>query len=218
MFGLGKKKGPQEVNLNSDQYKFEVEPEQNILDAALKAGVAFPHDCRVGSCGSCACKLTNGKIKATADFSYVLDGAQLDDGMILACQSRAKTPVSIDVEIDGDAVVSATKSYTATVTKVTPLTHDIMELTVGIDGLEHNGAAGQYSELMVKQVGSSRSYSFAKAPQNENPNELSFLLEMFLKEGSASGCLVKILQAKSLNLKHHLAHFITVMPKALWFV
>ena len=176
MFGLGKKKGPQEVNLNSDQYKFEVEPEQNILDAALKAGVAFPHDCRVGSCGSCACKLTNGKIKATADFSYVLDGAQLDDGMILACQSRAKTPVSIDVEIDGDAVVSATKSYTATVTKVTPLTHDIMELTVGIDGLEHNGAAGQYSELMVKQVGSSRSYSFAKAPQNENPNELSFFI------------------------------------------
>ena len=218
MFGLGKKKGPQEVNLNSDQYKFEVEPEQNILDAALKAGVAFPHDCRVGSCGSCACKLTNGKIKATADFSYVLDGAQLDDGMILACQSRAKTPVSIDVEIDGDAVVSATKSYTATVTKVTPLTHDIMELTVGIDGLEHNGAAGQYSELMVKQVGSSRSYSFAKAPQNENPNELSFLLEMFLKEGSASGCLVKILQAKSLNLKHHLVRFITVIAKVLWFV
>ena len=45
-----------------------------------------------------------------------------------------------------------------------------------IDGLEHNGAAGQYSELMVKQVGSSRSYSFAKAPQNENPNELSFFI------------------------------------------
>ena len=39
MFGLGKKKGPQEVNLNSDQFKFEVAPDQNILDAALKAGV-----------------------------------------------------------------------------------------------------------------------------------------------------------------------------------
>ena len=97
MFGLGKKKGPQEVSLNSDQYKFEVEPDQNILDAALKAGVAFPHDCRVGSCGSCACKLTDGKITATADFSYVLDGEQLKDGMILACQSRAKTPVSLSL-------------------------------------------------------------------------------------------------------------------------
>ena len=83
MFGFGKKKGPQEVSLNSDQFKFEVEPEQNVLDAALKAGVAFPHDCRVGSCGSCACKLTKGKIKPTADFSYVLDGDQLKDGMIL---------------------------------------------------------------------------------------------------------------------------------------
>ena len=51
MFGFGKKKGPQEVSLNSDQFKFEVEPEQNVLDAALKAGVAFQLDCRVGSCG-----------------------------------------------------------------------------------------------------------------------------------------------------------------------
>ena len=111
MFGFGKKKGPQAVSLNSDQFTFDVEPEQNILDAALKAGVAFPHDCRVGSCGSCACKLTDGKIKATADFSYVLDGDQLKDGMILACQSRAKTPLSIVVDIDSDAKASATKSY-----------------------------------------------------------------------------------------------------------
>ena len=139
----------------------------------MKAGIAFPHDCRVGSCGSCACKLTDGKIQATADFSYVLDGKQLDDGMILACQSRAKTPVSIDVSIDGEAKVSATKKYDGSVKKVTPLTHDIMELTLEVDGLEHTGAAGQYSEVLVKQVGSTRSFSFAKAPQNENSNELT---------------------------------------------
>ena len=176
MFGLGKKKGPKEVSLNSGEYSFEVEPDQNILDAALKAGVAFPHDCRVGSCGSCACKLTDGKIKPTADFSYVLDGKQLDDGMILACQSRAQTPLSIDVSIDGEAKVSATKKYMGKVKKVTSLTHDIMELTLEVDGLEHTGAAGQYSEVLVKQVGSTRSYSFAKAPQNENSNELTFYI------------------------------------------
>jgi len=175
MFGFGKKK-PQEVTLNSDQYKFEVEPEQNILDAALKAGVPFPHDCRVGSCGTCACKLTSGKIKPTADFSYVLDGEQLKDGMILACQSRAKTPVAIDVSIDSDAKASATKSYEGVVKKVKSLTHDIVELTIGIDNLEHSGMAGQYSEVLVKQVGNSRSYSFAKAPENENPGELSFFI------------------------------------------
>ena len=44
MFGLGKKKGPQAVSLNEDQFTFDVEPDQNILDAALKAGVAFLHD------------------------------------------------------------------------------------------------------------------------------------------------------------------------------
>jgi len=188
MFGLFKKAGPQEVSLNSDQYKFEVQPDQNILDAALKAGIAFPHDCRVGSCGTCACKLTKGKIKPTADFSYVLDGEQLKSGMILACQSRAKTPVSIDVEIDDSVKVEATNSYIAVVKKVTPLTHDIMELTVEIDGLNHNGLAGQYAELMVKKVGGSRSYSFAKAPANENSKELSFYIRNVPK-GKFSGWL-----------------------------
>ena len=60
--------------------------------------------------------------------------------------------------------------------KLLALTHDIMELTLEVDGLEHTGAAGQYSEVLVKQVGSTRSYSFAKAPQNENPNELTFYI------------------------------------------
>ena len=96
--------------------------------------------------------------------------------MILACQSRAQTPVSIDVSIDGEAKVSATKKYMGKVKKVTSLTHDIMELTLEVDGHEHTGAAGQYSEVLVKQVGSTRSYSFAKAPQNENSNELTFYI------------------------------------------
>ena len=41
MFGLGKKKGPQEVSLNSDQYKFEVEPDQNNFRCSFKGWRRF---------------------------------------------------------------------------------------------------------------------------------------------------------------------------------
>ena len=97
MFGLFKKSGPKKASINSGQHEVTVEPNQNLLDAALKAGVNFPHDCRVGSCGSCTCKLTKGKIKKLTDFSYVLTLDQLNDGMILACQSRLKTDVNIEI-------------------------------------------------------------------------------------------------------------------------
>ena len=98
MFGLGKKKGPQEVSLNSGEYSFEVEPEQNILDAALKAGVAFPHDCRVGSCGTCRVILKEGKVKELADFAYTLDGDMLKEGYILACQSSLKSDLVVELD------------------------------------------------------------------------------------------------------------------------
>ena len=79
MFGLFKKSGPKKASINSGQHEITVEPNQNLLDAALKSGVNFPHDCRVGSCGSCTCKLTKGKIKKLTDFSYVLTLDQLDN-------------------------------------------------------------------------------------------------------------------------------------------
>ena len=107
MFGLGKKKGPQEVNLNSDQYKFEVEPEQNILDAALKAGVAFPHDCRVGSCGSCRATIVEGEgayPSSPCDPTALLHKEEMDNGMVIACQWVPKTDITVDVAIgtEGD--------------------------------------------------------------------------------------------------------------------
>lgn len=83
---------------------FEVPGGINLLQAALNAGIKWPHDCRVGSCGSCRCYLKEGKIKPLNDFSYVLDGEQLKDGMILACQSRLKSDVVVSVDFDQGAL------------------------------------------------------------------------------------------------------------------
>ena len=77
MFGFGKKKGPQAVSLNSDQFTFDVEPEQNILDAALKAGVPLPHNLKEGADGSLVWTLIKVKIKAKHALSNWLDGNQL---------------------------------------------------------------------------------------------------------------------------------------------
>ena len=42
MFGLFGKKGPSKVIINSGEYEITVQPDENLLAAALKAGVSFP--------------------------------------------------------------------------------------------------------------------------------------------------------------------------------
>ena len=67
--------------------------------AALAEGLDWPHDCRVGSCVSCRCRLKEGKIKELSDFAYVLDGDQLKDGMILFDGEKEKLLHSTNDEI-----------------------------------------------------------------------------------------------------------------------
>ena len=105
MFGIFKSKPKDfKATIASTGETFEVKGGINLLQAALNAGIKWPHDCRVGSCGTCRCKLKEGKIKPLNDFAYVLDGDMLKDGMILACQSRLKTDVVVEVDFDQGAI------------------------------------------------------------------------------------------------------------------
>jgi ferredoxin len=70
---------------------------QSLLDAALAKGLAWPYQCKVGSCGHCRARLVSGKIVAVSDFAYVLSPEELSIGFILACQSRLAGPVEIEL-------------------------------------------------------------------------------------------------------------------------
>jgi len=83
---------------------FEVPGKINLLQAALNAGIKWPCDCKVGSCGTCRCILKEGKVKALNDFAYVLDGDMLKQGYILACKSQLKTDLVVEVDFDQGAI------------------------------------------------------------------------------------------------------------------
>lgn len=83
---------------------FTVPAKMNLLQAALNAGIKWPHDCRVGSCGTCRCILKEGKVKAISDFAYVLDGEMLKQGYILGCQAQLKSDIEVEVDFDQGAV------------------------------------------------------------------------------------------------------------------
>jgi len=177
MFGLfGNKKQDHTAIINNGEATITVKAGDNLLKAALEAGLAWPHDCRVGSCGTCKCVIEKGKIKALTDFSYVLDGEQLKAGTALACQTILKSDIEVEVEM-GDTPATKLLQLEGSIVRVNDLTYDIKELVVKCDSeFERNMMAGQYAEISVKDIPTPRSYSFAKAPRNENKGEFSFYI------------------------------------------
>ena len=68
---------------------------RTLVDTLLDAGIAVPHSCREGRCGSCVATVIAGRVDM--DPCDVLTAADLADGLILACQARA-ADVEVHVE------------------------------------------------------------------------------------------------------------------------
>ncbi|MCS3778934.1 ferredoxin--NADP reductase [Tsukamurella ocularis] len=64
--------------------------EKKLLDVMLEAGLEAPYSCREGACSACACRIVEGAVELA--HNEVLDQEDLDDGLILACQSMRRTP------------------------------------------------------------------------------------------------------------------------------
>ena len=194
MFGLfGNKKQNYEAKVNSVD-TLTVKAGDNLLKAALEADIAWPHDCRVGSCGKCKCKLVNGKIKPLADFSYVLDGEDLQQGYILACQTQLKSDISIDVELLDDSEKQVHWEADAVISQINDLTHDIKEIIVDIDATDlPQGVSlyksGQYADLKIPSLDSGRNYSFASA-SHSGQHQFSFYIRK-VPGGEFTGWLFK---------------------------
>ncbi|MET9608982.1 ferredoxin--NADP reductase [Streptomyces sp. NPDC006512] len=60
-----------------------------LLDALLAAGVDAPYSCREGACAACCCRVVEGEVTMTRN--EVLDGEDLADGYVLACQALPRT-------------------------------------------------------------------------------------------------------------------------------
>jgi len=68
-----------------------------VLDAAMRAGVELPFSCRAGVCSTCRTKVVRGEVEMAQN--YALEDWEVEQGYILACQSRVKTPA---LELDYD--------------------------------------------------------------------------------------------------------------------
>ncbi|QUR69977.1 ferredoxin--NADP reductase [Mycobacterium spongiae] len=85
------------VELDGETHTVTWPRRAKLLDVLLAAGLDAPFSCREGHCGACAATLRNGNV--SMEVNDVLEQQDLDEGLILACQSH---PESDSVEVTYD--------------------------------------------------------------------------------------------------------------------
>jgi p-cymene methyl-monooxygenase electron transfer component len=166
---------PRTVLVQPGGQTFAVAAGETVLERALKDGLAYPHDCTVGTCGACRTKLISGRVDAITPFSYTLSREELEAGYILACQAVPKSDLVVEVEMSSQASTPAT-TQRARLIRAEPLTHDIKRVSWAVETpLQYR--AGQYANVRwgdsLASGGAHRSYSFASAPTASGLTELS---------------------------------------------
>jgi ferredoxin len=75
----------------ADGQTFEVEPDEIVLDAAMRQGVAIPYSCRSGTCRTCLSKVLSGRIEHEAEYAddLMIGPAEMAEGFRLMCSSLA---------------------------------------------------------------------------------------------------------------------------------
>ena len=77
------------IILDGDEHEVVLQPDETVLEAALRIGLDAPYACQGGSCCTCRALLEQGQVEMTVN--YALSSSEVKEGYILTCQSHPKT-------------------------------------------------------------------------------------------------------------------------------
>jgi CDP-4-dehydro-6-deoxyglucose reductase len=154
---------------------FSVDRDEPILAAAIRQGIGLPYGCRDGACGSCKCKLVEGRVIHGTHQAKALSPAEEEAGFTLTCRAAPQTDVTLEARTVAGAGEFAVRKMPCRVTTITKPTHDVAVLQLQLpanDALQYR--AGQYIEFVLRD-GHRRSYSMANAPGTQSDKPIVLL-------------------------------------------
>jgi CDP-4-dehydro-6-deoxyglucose reductase, E3 len=160
------------ISIANSNRSFKAAADQPLLEAANDAALNLPHSCKGGNCGACKARLLRGEIHYPNGPPLGLSAAEIADGLILLCQARARTDLSIETFETRAADTAAPKRLPCRIERAVPLSHDVMGLFLRLPIAEDfTFEAGQYIDILLPG-GRRRSFSIASPPHDARPLEL----------------------------------------------
>ena len=138
-----------QITVQPSGKQFAAEPDETILDAALRQGLTLPYGCKDGACGSCKGKVLTG----TVDHGH---GQALSDddkaaGLALFCCARARSDLALECKQVGAASDIPVKTLPARIERLERLAPDVMEVCLKLPANERlQFLAGQYIDILMK--------------------------------------------------------------------
>lgn len=165
-----------EVTIEPLGQTIEVEDDQTILDAALRAGIYLPHACCHGLCATCKVDVLEGEVDHGEASSFALMDFERDESKCLACCAIPESDMVIEAEIeeDIDSRNLPVEDFACTVSRIVDLTPTIKGIWLKIQqagGIDFQ--AGQYVNLNLPEEIGSRAFSIASIPASSNEIELN---------------------------------------------
>jgi ferredoxin-NADP reductase len=82
------------VTFSNNSKSAKIHDGQTVLELSEELGIGIENSCRVGTCGLCKVKMTAGEVDMEVQDS--LDEDDKANGIILACQAKPKTEVTVE--------------------------------------------------------------------------------------------------------------------------
>ncbi|MSP98273.1 MAG: CDP-6-deoxy-delta-3,4-glucoseen reductase [Betaproteobacteria bacterium] len=152
------------VTLSPGGQTFEVQADESVLTAALRAGIVIPYGCKNGACGSCKGKIVTGQVDYGVYQEKSLTAAERESGKALFCQAKPLTDCTLEARLVGKAGDFPVKTMPCRVQALAKMTDEVMVLQLKLPAsAQLQFLAGQYLEFILKD-GTRRSFSMGNAP------------------------------------------------------
>jgi toluene monooxygenase electron transfer component len=149
------------VRIAGGETSFSCASDDTLLRAGQRAGLGFPYECNVGSCGNCRFELVEGEVQVQWAQAPGLSEKDRQRKRYLGCQTRPAGDCTIKLRLDARYVPPhRPQRFPARLEGSQPLTHDMSEFRFVLDQ-PNFFEPGQYALAYLPGVTGARAYSMS---------------------------------------------------------
>lgn len=172
-------------------HQVEVPAGENVLSAALAAGIAIPYSCRAGRCASCKSRLVSGVIEYPKGTPPGITAAEIARGDVLLCQAQPRSELHVEVR---RVPVRASNAAQSELVSMEPQSFGALRLRLRYLDLSLTVKPGQFVDLRNHAGDSERLPVVGVSPgilEVESPDDGS-PLHAWLAEHAVTGSQLRV--------------------------
>jgi len=161
-----------QISIRRSDHSFGCEPDETVLQSAMRADLMIPYGCRNGACGTCKGRILEGEVDFGAHQPSTLTDDEKRKGLALFCVAKPRTDLVIEVREVRKAGDIQIKRLPCRIESIERPAPDVAIVKLKLPVNERlQYLAGQYIDFLLKD-GHRRSFSIATPPHADELLEL----------------------------------------------